>query len=295
MVAGAPDASMARPIHLGRCLVEVLAIILAAKTAAALVTHLADPIVPSLAGGLLDAAVLTGVALPLLSWRIRARLASANRWAERLAEIARRTSNAVIITDVHRRIVWVNDAFTQITGFTLDEVRGRVPGHVLQCERSEPEAIQAMRQALTRGEACRVVITNRAKSGRVYNLDIEIQPLRDPSGTLTGFMAIESDITEKVRAAEQIARQEAMLRETGEVAGIGGWELDVATMTPHWSIQTRRLHEVADDFQPTLDNAIGFYAPEARDTLRRAVQRAIEAGESYDIEDPFITARGRSL
>jgi PAS domain S-box-containing protein len=66
-------------------------------------------------------------------------------------------------------------------------------------------------------------------------------------------------------------------------------------MTPYWSLETYRIHEVDPSLQPDLESAINFYAPEARPVIREAVQRAIEEGQSYDLELPFITAKGRSI
>jgi signal transduction histidine kinase len=79
------------------------------------------------------------------------------------------------------------------------------------------------------------------------------------------------------------------------MAGIGGWELDLQTMTPHWSEETYGIHEVDPSLQPDLENAINYYAPEARPVISQAVQRAIEEGQPYDLELPFITAKGKNL
>uniref|UniRef100_UPI0030DCA7C6 PAS domain-containing protein n=1 Tax=uncultured Rubinisphaera sp. TaxID=1678686 RepID=UPI0030DCA7C6 len=100
----------------------------------------------------------------------------------RLSMIAELTSNAVIFTDEVSRITWVNNGFTRITGYTLEEVQGKVPGHFMQCEKSDPVPIAVMRNAVAKGESARVEIVNCGKDGREYVLDIEIQPIRDEAG-----------------------------------------------------------------------------------------------------------------
>ncbi|MFM1868296.1 MAG: hypothetical protein RL591_1704, partial [Planctomycetota bacterium] len=125
----------------------------------------------------------------------RARVEMGVQQLERLALVARNTTNAVVITDLDRRITWVNEGFTRITGWTFEEVVGRVPGDFLQTKDTDPNAIREMREALREQRPCRVEVLNRAKDGRDYWLDLEIQPVRDASGVVTGFMAIESDIT----------------------------------------------------------------------------------------------------
>ncbi|MDX2148978.1 MAG: ATP-binding protein [Planctomycetota bacterium] len=137
----------------------------------------------------------------------------AERTAEvdRLAEIARRTANAVIITDAPGRIEWVNEAFTRITGYNLDEVRGRKPGDVLQGPLSDPAQIARMSDAIKRGQGVTAELVNYAKSGTTYHIKIEIVPLRDGAGRLTGFMAIESDVSEQHAFRAELTRRAAEL------------------------------------------------------------------------------------
>ncbi len=137
------------------------------------------------------------------------RAASLQDENRRLAMVARKTSNAVIVTDVRRRITWVNAGFERITGYLADEVRGCNPGQVLQCEKTDRATVERIRAALDAGQPFSGEILNRDKTGRLYWLALDIQPMRDDAGALTGFMAIESDITERVlvtQAAEQASR-----------------------------------------------------------------------------------------
>ncbi|MEQ9460905.1 MAG: PAS domain S-box protein [Phycisphaeraceae bacterium] len=120
-----------------------------------------------------------------------------------LAMVAEGTTNAVIIADPQRRITWVNRGFTTITGYTLDEARGRNPGSFLQCEQTDQETAERMRDALRREQSFRGEILNRGKNGNLYWLELDIQPIRE-NGQVTGFMAIESDITERKQKEQEI-------------------------------------------------------------------------------------------
>ena len=179
-----------------------------------------------------------GVLSVLLSWltwtmgtatsRARAAAHAMTRDLRRLSMIAERTRNSVIITDTERRIVWVNEAFTRVTGYTLAEAYGHSPGELLQCDRSDPRAVEQMRRAIRAQEPCRTEIINRSKSGEYYVLDIEIQPLFDSAGKLTGFMAIESDVSEQYRAREELAASEARFRALCDSSPMLIWTSDTS-------------------------------------------------------------------
>lgn len=122
--------------------------------------------------------------------------------ADRLALVARHTDNAVLITDAAGRIEWVNEGFTRISGYTLDEVFGKTPGSILQTPENLDPARLRMHDCIRAGKGFEIEILNRAKSGRSYLVHIECQPLHDAEGKLTGFMAIERDITRSRRASD---------------------------------------------------------------------------------------------
>ncbi|HEX7260456.1 MAG TPA: PAS domain-containing protein, partial [Luteolibacter sp.] len=125
-----------------------------------------------------------------------------NAVASRLALVAKHTDNAVLITDASGRIEWVNEGFTRISGFSLDEVLGKTPGSILQAPGNLDPARLRMHDCIQAGKGFEIEILNRAKSGRGYLVHIECQPLHDEEGKLTGFMAIERDITRSRRASD---------------------------------------------------------------------------------------------
>lgn len=105
-----------------------------------------------------------------------------------------------------------------------------------------------------------------------------------------------TDITKHKEDEEAVRNQSQVLELTSQLAKVGGWELDLSTMKVTWSKETGRLHEVDENYAaPVLDTGENWYPPEAWLTIKAAVMAAIQEGKSYDLESPFITAKGRRI
>jgi len=95
--------------------------------------------------------------------------------------------------------------------------------------------------------------------------------------------------------AKDITRQkelQRLLHDATTLARIGAWEMDIASGQINWSAVTREIHEVPADYVPVLDKVFSFYRDEDRNRLSGHVKRAIEQGESYDVELLHVTGRG---
>ncbi len=130
---------------------------------------------------------------------------------ERLALIASRTTNAVLITNQKGGVEWANESFTRITGYAPEEIIGRRPGELLQGPETDMTEVNRIRACIKRREGFRAKLVNYRKSGEKYWIAIEAQPLFDGVGRFTGFMAIEADVTEEHNAKQALiaARDEA--------------------------------------------------------------------------------------
>ena len=162
-------------------------------------------------GGALLSLLLAVTVYLLAAGRARAEQMARGMTADlaRLATVASHTTNAVMITDPERRISWVNEGFTRITGYTPAEALGRLPGELLHFELTNEDTVHGMREAMDVGLGCNVELLQRAKDGRHFWVAVEVQPMHGDDGALTGFVAIESDITSRkaLQAQADEARQ----------------------------------------------------------------------------------------
>ncbi len=162
-------------------------------------------------GGALLSLLLAVTVYLLAAGRARAEQMARGMTADlsRLAMVASHTTNAVMITDPTRRITWVNEGFTRITGYTAAEAQGRLPSELLHSALTDADTVHGMREAMDVGLGCKAELFNRRKDGTDYWVDIEIQPLRAENGDLGGFVVIESDITarKQLQAQAEEARQ----------------------------------------------------------------------------------------
>lgn len=209
-----------------------------------------------------------------------------------LSAFARHTSNAAIVCDLNGRIKWVNAAFEKLTGYTLSEAKGRKPGDLLQYEGTDPGTVARISAAVRAKQPIRCEIKNRAKDGRTYWLDMDLQPLADPSGTIYGFMAVEAEITALKEMAEQLAEANDDLEMMSTLARVGAWAVDLTDQTILWSREVRRIHAVDEAFVPDMESALSFYPVEAREALVKALDQCIAEHRPWDGELPFIAADG---
>jgi two-component system CheB/CheR fusion protein len=95
--------------------------------------------------------------------------------------------------------------------------------------------------------------------------------------------------------AKDITRQrelELLFSQVNKMARIGAWELHVATGELYWSPVLHQIFEVADDYEPTAENGLSFYAGESQKEIEALFTKAIESGESWDEELRVVTAAG---
>lgn len=145
--------------------------------------------------------------------------------ARKLAMVAERTDNAVILANARGEIEWVNAGFVRMTGWQLDEVRGKRPGSFLQGPHTDLMVAREMGTRVRQEQGFHTEILNYRKDGTSYWVDIEVQPISDSGGKVTHFMALETDVSER-------KRQETHRRLETAVAEVMATALDLEGAVP---------------------------------------------------------------
>ena len=210
-------------------------------------------------------------------------------WFERVVEAA---GHAIFITDFDGRIIYVNPAFEEVTGYDADDALGSTPD-LLNSGYHDADYFRRLWRTIFAGEVWQAEIVNQRAGGDVYIANQTIAPIAGAEDdSITHFVAIQTDITERKHHEIALERSQDLSARTETTADIGGWELDLEAEQLRWTAGTRRIHGVDPDYDPTIEEALSFYHPNDRDKIRTFVERALEWNLPYDVEARLVTADG---
>ena len=190
----------------------------------------------------------------------------------------------------------VNPAIVAMFGYPLEELKQRT---VFQM--THPEDLEKCLSLLDRlvcGDYESYTLNKRYfhKSGAIVWTHLTASLAKDENQKPLHLICHMKDLTKSVQAEAALQENERLLEETSEVAKVGGWHLDLPTRTLKWTAQTRRIHEVGDDFVPTLESALNFYPEESRKKIDQGIAAAIANGtKRWELKVPIITALGHEI
>ncbi len=179
-----------------------------------------------------------------------------------------------------------NRAFCRFTGMEGDQVRGKkaselFPDHGSTC-RQEDRDVQQRNRSFTE-EA-----TLLDAQGRRREIVLSKAPLIGPDGKAMGVAGAFLDITPQKEIQN-------LLAQTGSLARMGGWKVNLDNNEVSWTSGMYDIHEVDEDYVPSLKNLGAFYDPDAAERFRQALQRCQENSESIQFDEQLTTARGQRL
>ncbi len=128
--------------------------------------------------------------------------------------------NAVVITGRDGSILWTNPAFTQLTGYTAEEVLGKSP-RILKSGAHAESFYRHLWETVTSGQVWRGEMTNRRKDGSVYTEEMTITPVRNERGEISHFIAIKQDITGRQQTERALRESEELFRSLSASSPLG--------------------------------------------------------------------------
>ena len=159
---------------------------------------------------------------------------------ERLIRAIEQSGETILITDPNGLILYVNPAFTRITGYSREEAIGQTP-HLLSSGQHGPEFYREMWKTLDAGQTWEGQIVNKRKDGSLYTEQAAISPVRDASGRVVNFVAVKRDITQQLRDEEEKEALQAQLAHAQKLESVG-----------------RLAGGVAHDFNNMLQAILGY-------------------------------------
>ena len=193
------------------------------------------------------------------------------------AKVFDRAGEAIVITDAKATIITVNDAFTQVTGYLLEEVIGKKP-NILQSGQHSPDFYAAMWRSLSEQGSWQGEILNRRKNGEIFPEWLTINSVKDENNAVVNYVSIFSDIT----AIKSSQRRIEYLATHDELTGLPNRSLLVDRIKHSVSQAKRQRRKLAvlfidlDDFKKindTLGHDVGdILLKQATERLQRCVR-----------------------
>jgi len=196
------------------------------------------------------------------------------------------------IVDDAYRYRWVNQAYLDRYGLSREEIEGRLMEEVLG-EAYFRSVVKPRVDRCLAGEAQRFETERTFPEGDTRKLLARYYPIDVPGAAHRRAGAVITDVTSIRKAEAEVAHQARLLELAGRAARFGGWSVDLEDDTCTWSDVTAEIHGMPHGYSPTVDEGIGFYAPEYRDRIRERFTACAEHGQPYDEELQIIDADGR--
>ena len=151
----------------------------------------------------------------------RAELRLALRQAELATAVLDQATDAIEVTDAQARLLYVNPAFEQTTGYRREEVLGKTPAELFRGGQHEDQMYEEISTAIEAGQVWQGAYLGRRKDGSLYPQDATIFPIHNRAGQITNHVAIKRDVSDRKRTQEKLGNSLSLLQATFEATADG--------------------------------------------------------------------------
>ncbi|PJZ85804.1 PAS domain S-box protein [Leptospira harrisiae] len=205
----------------------------------------------------------------------------------------RNSSIGMKIENPHGELIEVNPIFCHWLGYPAEELKTKSISEITHPEDLELEL--SYLEKLNRGSIQsfqikkRYITKDKGLIWAVLNKSI----IRDHLGNPVYYLSQILDISESLQAEMDLQNVSRLLDQVAGLAKIGGWDLDLRTKKANWTNVTKIIHEVPDDYIPSVEGGIQFFqSEESYRKISEAVSSLLAEGKEYDLELEMVTAKG---
>jgi PAS domain S-box-containing protein len=203
-------------------------------------------------------------------------------------------ANAIMITDREGTIQWINPAYEQLTGYSLQEVIGQNP-RILKSDKQPLEFYKNLWDTILNGRAWHAELVNKRKDGSLYTEEETITPLLDDSGAITHFIGIKQDISGRKQIEDDLRVSEERFRNILETIEDGYYEVDLKGSFIFFNPALPRIYRYAPDELMGL-NYRHYMDSENAEAVFRVFNQVFRTGvPAHDIEWKVICNDGERL
>lgn len=190
-----------------------------------------------------------------------------------LATALEHVADGIEITDGEANYLYVNSAFTKITGYTSPEVMGKTPAALFRNDQHSSDFYGEMLATVEKGEIWRGLLVSKRKNGTLYDQEVTLSPILDQKGSLINIVAVKRDISDRLRAELALQKSEERLGLVLWGSKDGFWDWDVETNQIFYSTRWKSMrgfaeHEIGSD----PDECIKRVHPDDANAFTQALQ-----------------------
>lgn len=225
----------------------------------------------------------------------------ADRQLKLLGKVVAQINEAVIISDNTGCILWANEGFTKITGYSLEEVIGKKGDTFLLGPLSQRSSVNNIKLNMYKGASVVEEMVHYRKDGSPYWAMISVKPIYNESSEIINYIAIETDITnrkekelaleneikERKELEEQLVANKNKLEQAIEIAQVGAWEADTVNDSLYISKELRTIYHLPLTGDITIEEIFKNIHTDDMPNMWKGIEGAAK-GETNELEYRYI-------